>query len=365
MKKRSILALLLAIAMLVALTACGGAEEKPAETTEAEAPAEGENVAEGAKGVIMITDIGGVNDQSFNQSAWEGLTALKEELGDAVEISYIESKQAGDYIPNMETALDGGNALIWGIGYNLSDSIKEAAAANPDQKYGIIDFSYGDETPENVVCAVFKDQENSFLVGYIAGKMTETGKVGFVGGSTSEVILNFENGYKAGVAYAAKEDGKTVDVDVQYAESFGDPAKGKAIATTMYQQGSDIVFHASGGTGDGVIDAAIDANKWVIGVDRDQSEAAPNNMLVSTVKGVGTAMKLISEDLIKNDTFEGGSTKVYGLADKSIDIAYANNDLVKEEVKTATEALKETIAKGELVVPRTNEEFAAFLETLK
>ncbi len=134
-----------------------------------------------------------------------------------------------------------------GIGFKLSDALMEAATANPDTKYAIIDFAYED-TPDNVVGVVFKAEQPSFLVGYIAGKMTETNKVGFIGGIAGDVIWGgFDYGFQAGVQYAAKELGKEIEILNQYAESFSDATKGKAIATNMYQQGADIVFHAAGG----------------------------------------------------------------------------------------------------------------------
>jgi basic membrane protein A len=142
--------------------------------------------------VAMVTDVGGVNDQSFNQSAWEGLKRAKKELG--IQIAYKESRQDADYAPNMETFTDAEFDLIWGIGFLMGDAIKSTARINPDQKYAIIDFAYGPQTPKNVGCAVFQEEQPSFLVGYIAGKMTKTNKVGFVGGIKFPLIEKFDFG---------------------------------------------------------------------------------------------------------------------------------------------------------------------------
>src|SRR5699024_8149122 len=147
------------------------------EPGNSETPAEGQTDEEVK--VAMVTDEGGVNDQSFNQSAHEGLKEAEKDLG--IKVSVAESEQDSDFEPNFETLYDAGNDLIWGIGYKLSDAVLEAAETNPDQKYAIIDFAYED-TPDNVVGVVFEAEQPSFLVGYIAGKMTETGKVGFIGG---------------------------------------------------------------------------------------------------------------------------------------------------------------------------------------
>lgn len=265
--KKKLLALLLITVLAFSIVGCGNKDETPDEPEEsAEVEEQGEEETGGVLKIAMVTDEGGVHDQSFNQSAWEGLEQAEKELG--VEVSYQESQQDADFAPNFETLLDAENDLIWGIGFKLSDALMEAATANPDTKYAIIDFAYED-TPDNVVGVVFKAEQPSFLVGYIAGKMTETNKVGFIGGIAGDVIWGFDYGFQAGVQYAAKELGKEIEVLNQYAESFSDATKGKAIATNMYQQGADIVFHAAGDVGTGVIEAAKEQDKWVIGVDRD------------------------------------------------------------------------------------------------
>lgn len=301
--------------------------------------------------VAMVTDTGGVNDQSFNQSAWEGLQRAEKELD--VAASYKESNQDADYVPNLETLLDDGNALIWGIGYKLEAAIMDAAEQNPDQKYGLIDYSYEDDgktTPENVVCVMFNDEHSSFMVGYIAAKMSETGKVGFVGGIEGPVISRFDYGYRAGVDYANKETGKNVEVLVQYAESFGDATKGKAIALQMYQQGADIVFHAAGNVGVGVIEAAKEQNKFAIGVDRDQNELAPDNVITSAIKRVDMGTYSVIED-VKNDSFKGGQTIRYGIEEGAVDIAPTSDKHVPKEILDKVEEIKKDIKDGKIVVP--------------
>lgn len=300
----------------------------------------------------MITDVGGVNDQSFNQSAWEGLQRAEKELG--AKVSYIESKQDADYGPNLETLLDAGNDLIWGIGFKMADVVLDAAKNNPNQKYAIIDFAW-DSTPANLVGVVFKAEEGAFLVGYIAGKTTKTGKVGFVGGMSFPVIWGFEYGFRAGVRQANKD----AEVLIQYAESFTDAAKGKSIANSMFQQNADIVFHAAGGVGDGVIEAAKEQGKWAIGVDRDQNYLAPDNVLTSAMKRVDNAMFHIAQDLAEGK-WQGGRTVSYGLAEGGVDIAPTTSKHVPAELMTETEAVKQRIIAGEIVVPFNKETFATF-----
>ena len=363
MSKR-LLALLLIGILVFSVVGCSSSDtpseeaEEPTETEETEETPAGE-----ALKVAMVTDEGGVHDQSFNQSAWEGLQRAQEELG--VEVSYQESQQDADFAPNFETLLDAGNDLIWGVGFKLADAVLDAALANPDQKYAIVDHSYGDDTPDNVVGVMFMQEQPSFLVGYIAGKMTETNKVGFVGGIAGDIIWAFDYGYQAGVQYAAHELGKEIEILNQYAESFSDVAKGKAIAQQMYQQGADIVFHAAGDVGTGVIEAAKEQGKWAIGVDRDQNYLAPDNVLTSAMKRVDVGVYNVVKDLVEGK-FPGGQTITYGLADGgAVDIAPTSNKHVPQEILDEVEELKQKIIDGEIVVPYNQETFEEFMNTLK
>lgn len=305
--------------------------------------------------VALVTDVGGVNDQSFNQSAWEGLKRTKTDLN--TKISYKESKQDADYGPNLETLTDAEYDLIWGIGFLLGDAVKSTALINPDQKYAIVDFSYGTETPKNVACAVFQEEQPSFLVGYIAGKMTTSNKVGFVGGIKFPLIEKFEYGFLAGVSLANPE----AKVLRQYAESFTDAAKGKAIANNMYQQGADIVFHAAGGVGDGVIEAAKEKKQWAIGVDKDQNSLAPDNVLTSAMKRVDNAIYDMVKQL-KQGNFEGGKSVVYNLQNDGVGIAPTSNKHVPANILQEVDGLIAQIKAGEIVVPSTKKAYDSFMK---
>lgn len=357
-KYKRIFSVLLILVLVVALAGCGQTEdpeeaETPAETEETE---EAEEKAEEIK-IAMVTDEGGVNDQSFNQSAWEGLQEAEKDLG--VKVSYVESEQDSDFEPNFETVYDAGNDLIWGIGFKLSDAVLEAAETNPDQNYAIIDFSYGDDTPDNVVGVLFKQEQPSFLVGYIAGKMTETGKVGFIGGIEGDVIHAFDAGFQAGVKHANKD----VEILRQYVEDFSDAGKAKGIATQMYNQGADIIFHAAGAAGDGLIEAAKELDKWAIGVDRDQNYMAPDNVLTSAMKRVDVGVYRIAEDIV-NGEFPGGETVVYGLEEEGVDIAPTSDKHVPEEILEEIEELKKQIIDGDIVVPATLEDAEKYIDEL-
>lgn len=369
MKKKGFISLLL-VALLL-LSACGGgaknngasgntAEGNGEANVNAEANAPAGDVRSSLK-VGYITDEGGINDGSFNQGVYEGLMKAQNEI-DGVEFSYIESKDSNVFKQNFETLLDGGAELVIGAGFKLGDSIYEEAIANPDIKYAIVDVDPAAavdeegnpitrEIPENLIGLMFRAEEPSFLVGYIAGMTTQTNKVGFVGGQETSLILAFDYGYRAGVDYAAKELGKQIEVLVQYVGDFSDSAKGKAIANQMYSNGADVVYHAAGGAGDGVINSAKEVNKWAIGVDRDQIEDAPDNMLTSAMKNANIVVQQIVQDTV-DGKWEGGKTITYGLKDEgAVGVAPSSSKHVPQEILDKVDEISKKIVAGEIVVP--------------
>lgn len=305
--------------------------------------------------VGMVTDVGGINDQSFNQSAWKGMQRLRDNYG--VNVSYLESKQESEYATNLEIMSDQNNDIVWGIGFAMSDAILSAADANEDIHYALIDNAF-ENTPENVTGVLFKSQEAAFLVGYVAALTTKTDKVGFVGGQTTVVIDQFEYGYKAGVKYGAKEKNKNISISVQYADSFTDAAKGKAIGNKMYSDGCDIVFHAAGGVGNGVIEAAKDNNKFAIGVDNDQAYMAPDNVLTSAMKNVDVALEDVSLKYMNGEEI-GGKTFTYGIAESGVGIPQ-DHRLMGDETYNKAMQLEEKIKSGEVVPPATQQAYNNF-----
>jgi len=308
--------------------------------------------------VGMVTDVGGVNDQSFNQSAWEGLQKAKKDLG--IKASYQESKQDADYAANLDTLLEANNDLIWGIGFKMADAILKAAKQNPKQKYAIIDFSYGDKTPANVVGVMFKAEEGAFLAGYIAAKSSKTNTIGFIGGMSVPIIHAFQYGYKAGAKFANAK----INVLEQYSESFTDAAKGKAIANSMMGKNADVVFHAAGAVGDGVIEAVKEKNKMAVGVDRDQNYLAPKNVITSSMKRVDNAIFNVVADL-KKGTFKGGSTINYGLKDGAVDIAPTTSKMIPATLLKEVEDLKKKIADGKITPPADEKAYNNFVKKMK
>lgn len=306
--------------------------------------------------VAMVSDVAGINDQSYNQSAWEGLERAKKELG--IEIKYLESKQDSDYATNVETLADEEVDLIIGVGSKLSDTIKEAAKNYPDQKFAIIDETY-DEIPSNVKSVLFESEQASYLVGLIAGKMSETKNVGFIGGLDIPVINTFKYGYMAGV----KAADANCEIQAQYANSFNDQAKGKAITNQMISKGADVVFTAAGDVGTGSMEAIKEANKYGIGVDRDQSDLAPQNILTSAIKRVDVGMYETVKELVEGK-FQGGTSTTYGLEQNGIGIADTTSNLVPQDVLDFVNEKIEELKAGKISVPKTEEEYNEFIKSL-
>lgn len=353
--KKKIVALMLTAAMAASLTACGGSgstSETKAQSSAAGSQEAKEEAGEAKDGsqfrIGLVTDVGGVNDASFNQSSWEGLQKAAEDFG--VEVNYLESSTDADYVPNIETFIDEEYDLIISVGYMLADATRQAAEANPECKFAIIDDATIDLP--NVTCLMFRQEQSSYLVGYVAGLMSKTDNIGFVIGMANENMNLFGYGYCAGAIDA------NPDITIQQfnANSFADPATGKTNAGTAITNGADIIFHAAGATGLGVIEACQEAGVYAIGVDRDQYNDAPGTVVTSAMKRVDTAVYDSVESLI-DGTLEGG-VHTYDLAAGGVDIA-PSQDLLPEDVKKAIEEVKTKIIAGEVSVPSSKEEFEA------
>ena len=317
-------------------------------SSEEETEAETEEDIDGTGFKIgMVTDVGGVNDGSFNQSAWEGLQRAGEAFG--CEVKYIESKGDADYVPNIESFLDEDYDLIVCVGYMMADAVRDAAELYLDQKFAIIDDASNADL-DNVTCMMFEQEQASYLVGLAAGYTTESNIVGFVTGAANETMNSFGYGYCAGVLDANPD--ATI---LQYnANNFGDASGGKTAVNTMVTKGADVVFHAAGGTGIGVIDGCKENKIWAIGVDSDQSPLAPETILTSALKRVDNACYDATKKTILG-TLEGG-VETYDLAAGGVDIAPTTDNLSKDVLEKIEDAKKDIIA-GDLVVPKNQEEF--------
>ena len=299
--------------------------------------------------VGMVTDVGGVNDKSFNQTSWEGLQALDPEV---FEVNYLESKTDADYQTNINTFIDEEYDLIICVGYMLADATREAAEANPDQKFAIIDDATCADL-DNVACLMFAQEQASYLVGLVAGSVTESKTVGYVQGMVSDSMNLFGIGYIAGVLEACPE----AEVLQYNANNFGDIAGGSTAAKDMITKGADVIYHAAGGTGIGVINTCAEEGIWAIGVDTDQSTLAPDYVITSAMKRVDVASQDISK-AVADGTYEAG-VHLYDLSNGGVDLS-PTRDHIPAEVLETVEAAKAAIIAGEYVVPTTVEECPTF-----
>ena len=282
-----------------------------------------DNVNDKAR-VTLVLSTGGVNDQSFNQSAWEG--ALKAQDKYNVEVSYIESHQDSEYMQNIETAIDQDSDLVVGVGFKLTDSIKDAAEDYPEQKFAIIDGTY-DNMPNNVTSIMFSEEQAGYAAGLVAANTSETGVVGFIGGIDIPSCSNFLVGFEK----AIKEENPNMKVLSQYTNTFTDAAKGRIIAEQMVKDDADILFMASGAGNSGTIEVVRENNIKAIGVDMPNNYIAPEHIITSALKNVGTGLELTIKDLVEGN-FEGGKAKIYDLSNGGVGFEKTNllsNDLIE------------------------------------
>lgn len=335
MKSKRVLAGLLAIVMAGSLTACSN--------TGARYDENGNKILR----VGMVTDTGGVNDGSFNQLSWEGLHQAGDDFD--IEVGYLESATDADYMPNIEAFCDEGYDLVIGTGYSLEDAMREAEESYPDTQFAILETVI--DQP-HVRSLMFKHEQASYLVGYVAGMMTETDTIGIIVGMNTETLNLFGYGYIAG-ALAANPD---ITVLQQNVNSFSDAATGKAMANTEITNGADIIFTAAGASGLGAIEACQEAGIYAIGVDSDQSSIAPATIITSAMKRVDVAVYDTVEQLVNGEL--NGGVATYDLSAGGVDIA-PTQDLLPDDVIAAVDEIKQQIISGEIVVPESKEEFEA------
>ena len=311
-----------------------------------------DNTSKDVYTIGMITDTGGVNDESFNQSTWEGLQKAEEKYGsDKVKVKYLESTKDADYVPNIETFVEEDLDLIIGVGYKTADAIAEAAKNYPEKQFAVVDHAY-EEQPENVTSLVYEDNTSSYLAGLIAGKMTETNKVAFISGMESVVLNRFQYGYMAEVK-AANPD---CEVVVRCANSFNDAALGKSIANQMHKDGIDVIFTAAGAVGTGAIEAAKENGKMAIGVDTDQNALAPDNVITSAVKNVDVSVIDLIGQMIDGN-YKGGQVITNTLASGGVGIAKTTDKNVPADILKYVEEQAELVKSGEIKVPQNEKEY--------
>ncbi len=305
----------------------------------------------------LVFDSGGRGDKSFNDSAYRGLEKAKTELG--IEEKTVDSAKASDYENNLETLAAGGCDLIFAVGINMKDALTKVAPKHPNVKFAIVDEVV--EAP-NVRSLVFKEEEGSFLAGYLAGLMTTTNKIGFVGGMEIPLIKKFQSGYEAG----AKTANPGLEMlPAKYTGDWNNVDLGKQNAKVLFGQGADIVYSAAGKCGLGVIEAAKEESKYAIGVDSDQDYLAEGRVLTSMVKRVDESVFQTIRDL-KEGKFDIG-TKVYDLKANGVGLTEMKftRAAIGDEKLAKVNEISVKITSGEIKVPTTSEELAAYLATLK
>jgi len=294
----------------------------------------------------VIYDMGGKFDKSFNEGVYNGIKRFEEETG--VKVMEFEVTNETQREQAMARMVQRGATIVLGVGFAQADAIDKVAAANPDTLFAIIDVDWLDRP--NLRQYGFKEHEGSYLVGVAAALATKTGKVGFVGGMDIPLIRKFACGYVQGV--------KSVNPDIQVLQNmtgdtpaaWNDPGKGSELTQSQIDRGADVIYHAAGGTGIGVIRAAADAGKLAIGVDSNQNHLAPGSVLTSMLKRVDVAAYETMKDAMTGD-FETGA-RVLGLAEDGVGWALDENNakLIDDDMKAKIDQAGADIIAGKIEV---------------
>ncbi|WP_426754185.1 BMP family lipoprotein [Myxococcus sp. Y35] len=384
------------LALTALLCACSKQKEE-APSSGAQAPAAAKTEKK-ALPVGLVIDVGGRGDHSFNDAALRGLelwaAGKRYEGGKYVDATpdevrqslpphlaataasfkalpiqpiVLQSKAQEDYVPNLQLLVDQGARLTIGNGYMLANAVRTSAQENPKAQFLLIDSQVLDAQGKamklpNVRTVLFKEQEGSFLVGALAGLVTKTNKVGFVGGIEVPLIQRFEVGYRAGVKTTNAQAAQAL-MSV-YTGSFNNMAAGKQVAQDLISKGADVLFHAAGADGIGVIQAVKEAraagkNVYAIGVDSDQAHVAPDAILTSMMKHTDLAVYQAAKDLV-DGTFSAGE-QVLGLKENGVGMAEVRVDFPgKAEALQKVEALRQRIIAGSIQVPAVPADLASF-----
>jgi basic membrane protein A and related proteins len=294
----------------------------------------------------VIYDMGGKFDKSFNEGVYNGVKKFTDETG--IEVMEFEVTNETQREQAMRRMAERGATIVLGVGFAQADAIAKVAAEFPDTKFSIIDVSWLDAP--NLRQYAFKEHEGSYIVGVAAAKASKTGKVGFVGGMDIGLIRRFACGYVGGVKSINANAEVYQNMTGTTPSAWNDPGKGAELTQSQIDRGADVIYHAAGGTGTGVIQAAADAGKLAIGVDSNQNGMAPGSVLTSMLKRVDVAAYETFMDS-KNGNFSSG-VRVLGLAEGGVDWALDENNasLVTADMKDAVAAARADIVSGKVVV---------------
>ena len=377
--KKLFVVLSVLVVLSLALTACGPkttptpvATEPPVVVTEPPVVVTEPPVP--AFKVGQVTDLGGIDDKSFNASAWKGAEDAIADMG--IEAKYLESQQQSDYAKNIQQYLDEKTDLIITVGFLLGVDTAKFAIANPDQKFAIVDYTYPDCWPganvgvecgtdqdlANVRGLAFQTDQAAFLAGYLAAGMTQTGKVATYGGLPIPTVTIFMKGFEAGVKYYNQQKGTNVEVlgwnnatgEGTFTNNFESTDDGRRLAESFMQEGADIILPVAGQVGLGSAAVCKETGSCkVIGVDADWVETAPEYkevVLTSVLKKIDVAVYKTIQDAI-DGKFTGG-TVTYTIADGGVDIApfHDFDAVVTAEMKAELDAIKAALIDGSLTV---------------
>jgi basic membrane protein A len=294
----------------------------------------------------VVFDMGGKFDKSFNEGVWTGVKKFIDETG--VEVMEFEVTNETQREQAMRRMVERGATVVLGVGFAQADAIDKVASENPDTEFAIIDVFWLDRP--NLRQYQFKEHEGSYLVGVAAALTSGTGKVGFVGGMDIPLIRKFACGYVQGAKEGKAGTEVIQNMTGTTPSAWNDPTKGAELTQSQIDRGADVIYHAAGGTGLGVIRAAADAGKLAIGVDSNQNGLAPGSVLTSMLKRVDVAAYQTLKDAMDGN-FTAGVVSL-GLAEDGVDWAQDENNasLVSPEVKAAVEKAKADIIAGTIQV---------------
>lgn len=348
MKRTKLLSLCMA-GMLVLLTGCGasggGKDNAVKETADAETESDKAVASSGKKlKVALVTASGGLGDRSFNDTAWIGFQRANKELG--VEIKVVEPQSVSDYPTTLTAVADGGYDFIMAVGNDWVDTLNTVAPKYPEIHFAGVNV---DCQMDNVSVAKFSDFEAGFMAGSLAGMMTETEMVGYLGGMDVPAIQRFYVGYEEGAKYVNPE----VNVISAFVGSFSDPGKGKEFALQMISQKADVIYHGAGKSGEGLFDAIKDApdGYYAIGCDSDQDYIVEGKVLGSTIKRVDVAAYSMIKDML-DGTLQSGDI-IYNLENGGIgfsEMKYTKDTVVSKEVQDKLQQIQDKIISGEIKI---------------
>jgi basic membrane protein A len=293
----------------------------------------------------IVYDLGGKFDKSFNEGVYNGAEKFKADT--SVEYRDFEIQNDSQREQALRNFAKRGHTPIVAVGFSMAQAVEKVATEFPDTRFAIIDMVVDKPNVESIV---FKEQEGSYLVGILAALASKSGKVGFVGGMDIPLIRRFACGYVGGVKSVKADAEVFQNMTGTTGAAWNDPVKGGELAKSQFDRGADIVYHAAGGTGLGVLQAAADAGKLGIGVDSNQNHIHPGKVLTSMLKRVDVATYNVFDDA-KNDKFKPG-VQVMGLAEGGVGWALDDNNrsLITPEMETAVKKAEDDIKSGAVAV---------------